>query len=104
MRSFQDGATITVEPFRAKAFPIIKDLVVDRSGFDRIIQRGGYVSVNAGSAPEANAIAGAEGRRGSRHGLGRLHRLRRLRRRLPERLGVALRRRQDPPAGAAAAG
>jgi succinate dehydrogenase / fumarate reductase iron-sulfur subunit len=56
MRSFENGATITVEPFRAKAFPIIKDLVVDREGFDRIIQRGGYVSINAGNAPEANAL------------------------------------------------
>lgn len=55
MRSFPDKAIITVEPFRAEAFPIIKDLVVDRAGFDRIIQRGGYVSMNAGSAPEANA-------------------------------------------------
>jgi len=56
MRSFANGATITVEPFRAKAFPIIKDLIVDRAGFDRIIQRGGYVSVNTGSAPEANTM------------------------------------------------
>jgi succinate dehydrogenase / fumarate reductase iron-sulfur subunit len=56
MREFPDGATITVEPFRADAFPIIKDLVVDRSAFDRIIQRGGYVSVNTGSAPEANLM------------------------------------------------
>jgi succinate dehydrogenase iron-sulfur subunit len=54
MRAFPDGATITVEPFRAKAFPIVKDLVVDRSAFDRIIQKGGYVSVNVGSAREAN--------------------------------------------------
>lgn len=56
MRSFDDGAEITVEPFRADAFPIIKDLVVDRSAFDRIISAGGYISVNAGSAPDANAI------------------------------------------------
>jgi len=56
MRSFKDGATITIEPFRAHAFPVIKDLVVDRSAFDRIIAAGGYVSVNAGSAPDANAI------------------------------------------------
>jgi succinate dehydrogenase / fumarate reductase, iron-sulfur subunit len=56
MRHFKDGATITVEPFRAKAFPVVKDLVVDRSAFDRIIAKGGYISVNAGSAPEANAI------------------------------------------------
>ncbi len=54
MRKFRDGETIVVEPFRAKAFPILKDLVVDRSAFDRIIQRGGYISVNTGNAPEAN--------------------------------------------------
>lgn len=56
MRDFQDGATVTVEPFRAGAFPIIKDLVVDRSGLDRIIQKGGFISVSTGSAAEANAI------------------------------------------------
>jgi succinate dehydrogenase / fumarate reductase iron-sulfur subunit len=56
MRYFKDGDTITVEPFRAKSFPIIKDLVIDRSAFDRIIMAGGYISVNAGSAPEANLI------------------------------------------------
>ena len=56
MRSFSDGETIVVEPWRAKAFPIIKDLVVDRSAFDRIIQSGGYVSVDTGGVPDANAI------------------------------------------------
>lgn len=56
MRHFNDGDTIWIEPFRAKAFPIIKDLVVDRSAFDRIIQAGGYVSVNTGQAQDANAI------------------------------------------------
>lgn len=56
MRQFPNGATITVEPFRAKAFPIVKDLVVDRSAFDRIIAKGGYISVNTGSAPDANAV------------------------------------------------
>jgi succinate dehydrogenase / fumarate reductase iron-sulfur subunit len=56
MREFPDGARILVEPFRAKAFPVIKDLVVDRGAFDRIIQKGGFVSVNTGSAPEANLI------------------------------------------------
>ncbi len=56
MRQFQDGETITVEPFRARAFPVIKDLVIDRGAFDRIISKGGYVSVNTGSAPEANSI------------------------------------------------
>lgn len=57
MRSFKDGETITVEPWRAKPFPIVKDLVVDRSSFDRIQQAGGYVSVNTGGVPDANEIA-----------------------------------------------
>lgn len=55
MRRFKDGDTITIEPWRARAFPVIKDLVVDRSAFDRIVQAGGYVSVNVGAAPDANA-------------------------------------------------
>ena len=57
MRHFSDGTVITVEPWRAKAFPVIKDLVVDRSAFDRIIAAGGFISVDTGSAPEANEIA-----------------------------------------------
>ncbi len=56
MRNFKDGETIWVEPFRAKAFPVIKDLMVDRSGFDKILQAGGYVSVNTGGVPDANSI------------------------------------------------
>jgi succinate dehydrogenase / fumarate reductase iron-sulfur subunit len=56
MRSFKDGDVIDIEPWRAGAFPIVKDLVVDRGAFDRIIQAGGYISVNTGSAPEANNI------------------------------------------------
>ncbi len=56
MRSFKDGDTIYVEPWRAKAFPVIKDLMVDRSAFDRIIQAGGYVSVNTGVTVDANEI------------------------------------------------
>ncbi|GAA1772683.1 succinate dehydrogenase/fumarate reductase iron-sulfur subunit [Streptomonospora arabica] len=56
MRSFSDGDTITVEPWRAKAFPVIKDLVVDRGSFDRIIQAGGYVSAPTGTAPDAHAM------------------------------------------------
>lgn len=56
MRSFSDGETITIEPWRAKAFPIIKDLTVDRSAFERIIQAGGYISVNTGQAVDGNAI------------------------------------------------
>ncbi|MEJ2635648.1 MAG: succinate dehydrogenase/fumarate reductase iron-sulfur subunit [Calditrichia bacterium] len=56
MRHFRDGDTITIEPFRAKAFPVIKDLVVDRSAFDHILKKGGYISVNTGSAPDANLL------------------------------------------------
>jgi len=56
MRNFKDGDTITVEPFRAKAFPVIRDLMVDRSALDRIMQAGGFVSVNTGGVPDANAI------------------------------------------------
>jgi succinate dehydrogenase / fumarate reductase, iron-sulfur subunit len=56
MRSFKDGDTITIEPWRAHPFPVIKDLVVDRSAFDRIIQSGGYVSVSTGGAPDGNAL------------------------------------------------
>ena len=56
MRSFANGATITLEPFRAKAFPVIKDLITDRSSFDVIQQAGGFVSVRTGAAPDANAI------------------------------------------------
>ena len=57
MRSFKDGETITIEPWRATSFPVIKDLAVDRSAFDRIQQAGGYVSVNTGGVPDANDIA-----------------------------------------------
>ena len=56
MRAFKDGDTITIEPFRANAFPVIKDLSVDRASFDAIIQAGGYISVNTGQAPDGNAI------------------------------------------------
>jgi succinate dehydrogenase / fumarate reductase iron-sulfur subunit len=56
MRHFVDGDTITIEPFRAKAFPLIKDLVVDRSAFDRVIEAGGFISTNVGSAPDANTL------------------------------------------------
>lgn len=56
MRTFKDGDTLEIEPWRASAFPVVKDLIVDRSALDRIIQAGGYISVSTGSAPEANAI------------------------------------------------
>jgi len=57
MRKFSDGDTITIEPWRATAFPIVKDLIVDRSPFDRIVEAGGYISINTGAAPDANIIA-----------------------------------------------
>ena len=60
LRHFRDGDQVTIEPWRAKAFPVVKDLVVDRSALDRIVQAGGFVSVNTGSAPEANIIAVAK--------------------------------------------
>ncbi|MEK6709908.1 MAG: succinate dehydrogenase/fumarate reductase iron-sulfur subunit [Nitrospinota bacterium] len=56
MRHFKDGDTLTIEPWRARAFPVLRDLVVDRSAFDRLIQAGGFISANAGGAPDANAI------------------------------------------------
>lgn len=56
MRSFKSGDTIVLEPFRANAFPVVKDLVVNRSSFDRIIQKGGFISANTGTAPDANSI------------------------------------------------
>jgi succinate dehydrogenase / fumarate reductase iron-sulfur subunit len=56
MRRFKDGDTITIEPWRARAFPVVKDLVVDRSAFDRVVAAGGYVSINVGGAPDGNAI------------------------------------------------
>ena len=56
MRSFKDGDEIVIEPWRSNAFPVLKDLVVDRSSFDRIIQSGGYISVNTGAAPDAHAV------------------------------------------------
>lgn len=57
MRHFKEGETIWIEPFRAKAFPVLKDLAVDRSAFDKVMQAGGYVSINTGGVPDANAIA-----------------------------------------------
>lgn len=56
MRKFKDGETITIEPWRSAAFPVVKDLVVERNAFDKILQSGGFVSVNTGSAPDANAL------------------------------------------------
>src|SRR5256886_11359267 len=65
---FADGADLWIEPWRARAFPIVKDLVVDRAAFDRIVQAGGFITARTGSAPEANSIpdrkSGVEGKRG----------------------------------------
>ena len=83
----------TIEPWRAQAFPVIKDLVVDRGAFDRIIAAGGFVSVQHRQRARRQRDPGAEGRRRPGDGRGRVHRLRRVRRRLPERLGDAVHRR-----------
>ena len=99
-----DGDTITIEPWRARAFPVVKDLVVDRSAFDRIIAAGGFISVNTGGAPDGNAHPDPARRAETGDGRGRLHRLRRVRGGLQERLGDAVRRRQGLAPGAAAAG
>ena len=104
MRRFKDGDTITIEPWRAKAFPVVKDLVVDRSAFDRIIAAGGYVSINAGGAQDGNNILIPKDVVGGGDGLGRLHRLRRLRRGVQERVGAPVHEREDLAPGAAAAG
>ena len=82
MRFFKDGDSLTLEPWRAKAFPVIKDLVVDRSPFDRIIQAGGFISAPTGSAPSQRDFD-PQRRRGDGHGRRRVHWLRRLRGRLP---------------------
>jgi len=98
MRSFSDGDEITIEPWRARAFPVIKDLIVDRSAFDRIIRAGGFVSVNTGGAPDANvrmlrpcSLPGAPAQsgkddlaNGSRR-IWRLYQHRSLRGRMPQR-------------------
>ena len=81
------ATTITVEPWRADAFPVVKDLVVDRSAFDRIIAAGGYISVNTGWRARRQRHPRPQGHRRGGHGRGGLHRLRRLRGGLPQRLG-----------------
>ncbi len=91
MRKFNDGDTITIEPWRSAAFPVIRDLMVDRSAFDKIQQAGGYVSFNCGGAQGCKQPAYQQGSCRYRHGLGYLHRLRRMCGCLQERLGYALR-------------
>ena len=95
MRKFHDRDVITVEPFRAAPFPVMRDLTVDRSAFDRIIQAGGFITERCGAAPDANALPIPENHRRSCDGRRRLHRLRSMRRRLPEQLRDALRQREN---------
>jgi succinate dehydrogenase / fumarate reductase iron-sulfur subunit len=90
MRSFKDGDTIVVEPFRAKAFPIIKDLVVDRKAFDRIQHAGGFISVRTGLRAGRELDSCSEGERRPRDGRGAVHRLRRLRGRVQKRESAML--------------
>ena len=85
MRKFDDGDAIIVEPWRAAAFPVVKDLVVNRTAFDRIVEAGGYITVTPGAAPDANLTPVPEAGRRRRVRRRRVHRLRRVRRRLPER-------------------
>ena len=56
MRSFKDGETLVIEPWRANSFPVVRDLVVDRSSFDRVMESGGYITINTGGVPDANTI------------------------------------------------
>ena len=91
--SFKDGDALTIEPWRAAAFPVIKDLVVDRSAFDRIIAGRRLRLRHHRQRARRQRHPGPQGERRARHGRRRLHRLRRLRRRLPERLRHALHRR-----------
>ena len=104
MRHFKDGDELYLEPWRAQAFPVVKDLVVDRSAFDRIIAAGGFISVAHRQRPGRQRHPDPQGKRRPRHGRGRLHRLRRLRGHVPQRLGGAVHRRQDRPPRPAAAG
>ena len=104
MRNFKDGDAIDVEPWRAGAFPVIKDLVVDRSAFDRIIQAGGFISAPTGSAPDAHATSVPKHDCRPRLRRRDLHRLRRVRRGLSQRLGHAVHGREDHPPRPAPAG
>ncbi len=88
MRSFADGATIYVEPWRSRAFPVIKDLVVNRGAFDRIIAAGGFVTAATGGAQDANDISRPEARRRRGDGRRGVHRMRSLRRGVPKRVGL----------------
>jgi hypothetical protein len=102
MRHFKDGDELYLEPWRAKAFPVIKDLVVDRGAFDRIIAAGGY-SPSLPEAPPTERVLIPKGKRGTLHGRRRVYRVRRLCRHVPERFGRPFHRRQDCPPRSVAA-
>ena len=97
MRFFKDGDSLTLEPWRAQAFPVVRDLMVDRSAFDRIIQAGGYITAPTGSAPEAGDILVPKEAADTAVRRRRVHRLRRLRGGLPQRGGHAVHRRPRSP-------
>ncbi len=97
MRFFKDGDSLVLEPWRARAFPVLRDLLVDRSPFDRIIQAGGFISAPTGGAPDANAILVPKEACGNRFRRRGLHRMRRMRGRLPQRVGHALHLGQAHP-------
>ena len=94
MRKFSDGDHVTIEPWRAASFPLVRDLIVDRGAFDRIIEAGGYVTGAGGRRARRQPHPDPEGCRRRRDGRGRVHRLRRVRRRVPERRRAALHRRE----------
>ena len=99
MRKFHDRDVITVEPFRAAPFPVLRDLTVDRNAFDRIIQAGGFITERCGAAPDANALPIPKTDCRPFDGRRCLHRLRCMRRGLPEQLRDALRQREDWSSG-----
>ena len=104
LREFSDGDALTLEPWRAKAFPLVQDLMVDRSSFDRLIAAGGYCSTGTGQAPDGNALPVGRDQATQSLQHRHLHRLRRLCRQLPQRLSQPVRRRQAGPPGAASPG
>ena len=104
MRKFADGAEIVVEPWRAEAFPIIKDLMCDRRALDRIIEAGGFITAPTGGAPDANLTPVPKPVADAAEDAAAVHRLRRLRGGLPERRRQPVHRRQGRPPQPAAAG
>ena len=104
MRHFEDGEVVWIEPWRARAFPVVKDLVVNRGALDRIIAAGGFISVNTGSAPEANSVPVPKQERRRCDGRRGVHRVRRVRRRMSERLRLTLHRGEDLAPRVATAG